>query len=147
MRRCPLGVRHWAAPLAPRIRVAAEREGPPGRQLRSHLLRRRRRPPQCLFTNPALRARETRLPFQARAAAASPGGGAPGTGRDGERGPTGAEGAASTAPVCLRCCPPSNPTTEGLASRQAPPLSSWATPARIRTVVTTVSMLLGRVKD
>lgn len=59
MGRCPLGLGHWEAPPAPRGRVAAEREGPPGRQLRSHLLRGRRRPPQCLFTNQTVRERNT----------------------------------------------------------------------------------------
>lgn len=68
-----MGLGHWEAPSAPRVRVAAEREGPPGGQLRSHLLRRRRRPPQCLFTNQTARERETALGFQARRGRCQPG--------------------------------------------------------------------------
>lgn len=80
MGRCPLGLGHWAAPLAPRIRVAAKGRDRPGGQLRSHLLRGRPRPPQCLFTKPALRARETPLLFQAFGSLCQPG-------RRGRRGP------------------------------------------------------------
>lgn len=62
-------------------RIAAERgRDRLGGQLRSHLLRGRQRPPQCLFTIGDLRAGETRFPFQARGSRCQPG-------RRGRRGP------------------------------------------------------------
>ena len=63
----------WAA--APAGALAGQREGGTvraGGQLRNHLLCGRRRPPQCLFTTQALRARETRLFFQSRGGRCQP---------------------------------------------------------------------------
>ena len=142
-----------AGPLAwagGRVGVAARRRDRPGGQLRSHLLRGRRRPPQCLFTNPALRARETRLLFQARGSRCQPR-------RRGRRGrglgpgdrPVG-RGQRVACPLPLphlRFCPRSNSRARARGPIPPPPATSRDTPSRTRTVVTTVSMLLERVKE
>lgn len=47
----------------------------------------------------------------------------------------------------LHSSPHSNPSSEGMGSSQAPLLTSYATSSGKWTVVTTVSMLLGSVKD
>lgn len=71
--QCPLSLGNWVTLPARRpCRSRAGGTARKDRQLRNHLLRGRRLPPQCLFTNRALGARETPLLFQARSRRCQP---------------------------------------------------------------------------
>lgn len=113
------GLRHWAAPPAPASALQRRGRDLPGGQLWSHLLRRPMAPAQCLFTNWALRARETRLGFQARRGRCQPG-------RRGCLGPrtrraprTRQDGPLPPAPPAPPPLPSSSPTREGSGSSPA----------------------------
>lgn len=121
----------------------------PAPQLRSHLLRGWVEAPQCLFTNRALPARETCSSSRRVAAAARL--------REGAAGDLGPEedrelgvGSASTLPVRhpspFSTLPSFQPTSEGPSPSLVPPLTSYVTPSGTGTLVTKVSMLLGRIK-